>query len=366
MELVLQLDDVKTGGFVTVDRALTIDDAVITFGLPDVTAEDFQRQQFMNGYTRAFAWRNGTQPITTLMASSTYLFAEAAGAHEALSLFTAGGDAAGAGRLSLGTRIGDESAAFQIDRSFENQLGAISFTTTAIAFRHANALSLVTYRCLAEEDDVLYEISLARKQFDRQKAVAPAGITLAAKITPAGSGPYGGLHTSATGLVLDVGDVPLGMRVRNEGPMSAQDLAAGNADTAAKFVTYGFSAAYGRVFGRAIQLGKEAGVIRSETGIFADSFGAHNAFKDFSLLADSVGARTLGDAGVGDESRVLSINDHHADTSFVEVLVRHRNALSVIEIQFPTRIISPSLGQELAEKQLTYHLADLGMLKHIR
>jgi hypothetical protein len=37
--------------------------------------------------------------------------------------------------------------------------------------------------------------------------------------------------------------------------------------------------------------------------------------------------------------------------------------LSVIEIQFPIRMISRSLSLDLANKQLAYHLADLGMLK---
>jgi len=363
-ELVLRLDDVKSGGFVTIDSALTIDDAASTFGVPDVTVEDFERQRFTNGYTRAFAWRSGSDPVTTLMASSTYLFADAAGAHEALSLFARGGDAAGAGRLSVGPRIGDESAAFQIDRSFETPTAeTIAFTTTAIAFRHANALSLVTYRCLAEEDDVYYEIGLARKQFDRQKAVAPAGIPLPAKATALGSGGYGGMHTSATGLVLDVGDTPMGMRVRNEGPLTAAEFAAGDADLEGKFLKHGFQSAYGRVFARSSQFGKEPRVIRSETAILADTFGAHDAFTDFSKLATTVGSRILGSAGVGDESRVLTLDDFNRDTSFVEILVRHRNALSVIEIQFPIRMISRSLSLDLANKQLTYHLADLGMLK---
>jgi len=363
-ELVLQLDDVKSGGFVTIDSALTIDDAARTFGVPDVTVEDFQRQGFTNGYTRAFAWRAGSEPVTTLMASSTYLFADAAGAHEALSLFATGGDAAGAGRLSLGSRIGDESAAFQIDRSFENPtVGTISFTTTAIAFRHANALSLVTYRCLAEEDDVYYEIGLARSQFDREKAVAPAGIPLPAKATALGSGGYGGLHTSPTGLVLDAGDLPMGMRVRTEGPLTAAEFAGGDANLGGKFLEHGFQSAYGRVFARSSLFGKEPRVIRSQTAILADTFGAHDAFKDFSSLATSVGSRILGSAGIGDESRVLTLDDFDRETSFVEVLIRHRNALSVVEIQFPVRMISRSLSLDLANKQLTYHLADLGMLK---
>ena len=361
--LVLRLDDVKTGGFVTVDSALTLDDAVDIFGVPDITAEDFQHQQFINGYARAFAWRNGTEPITTLMASSTYLFADAEGAHETLSLFRAGGDAAGAGRLSLGMTIGDESAGFQIDRSLESAVGTITFTTTAIAFRHANALSVVTYRCLADEDDVAYEIGLARKQFDLQKAVAPAGIPILAKPAASGQASYGGSHISATGLVLDVADVPIGMRVRNEGPLSAVTFAAGNADAGASFEKHGFVSAYGRVFARGTQFGKEATVVRSHTAILADPAGAHEAFLELSDLAEAVGARKLGTGSDGDESRVFRLDDYEADASYVEILFRHRNALSLVEIQFPTRFINLPLSLELVRRQVAYQLADLGMLK---
>ena len=366
-ELVLHLDDVKSGATMTVDSALTAADAVEVLGIPDITTDLFARNGFANAYVRAFAWKNAPLAVTNAMASATYLFSDPAGAHQTLLLFTDAADAAGAGRMSLGAPLGDESAGFQIDSDFTDSLGvSISTTTTGVAFRHANALSLISYRVPSDEDDARYVIALARKQLDQQKAVASAGVPIAAAVPRARIESFGSTHILASGLVLSVTDVPAGMRVRNDGPMNAQEFAAGDPDLGAMFVKHGLLSAYGRVFARNSQFGKEARVIRSGTAIMVDSAAAHEALLDFNDFASIVGARSLGNAGAGDESRALRLDDFEADTSYVEILFRHRNALSLIEIEFPARMINRTLSLDLAKKQVTYQLADLGMLKPFR
>jgi hypothetical protein len=363
-ELVLGVDDVRSGAKVTVDSALTAAEAVDILSIPGVTTDVFARNGFANGYVRAFAWKDPTLAVTRVMASTTYLFADPAGAHQTLVLFTDAAAALGANRMSLGTTVGDESAAFQIDSDLTDSFGAsISMTTTGVAFRHANAVSLVSYRVLSAEDDPSYVIALARKQLALQKAVAPTGVLLPAAVPPSRVESFTNAHVLATGLVLNVTDVPAGMRVRSEGPLSATEFAAGDPDMGAMFVDHGFRSAYGRVFTRNSQFGKEATMIRSGTALLVDSAGAHKAFLDFADLASAIGGHNLGAVGAGDESVALRLDDFDADTSYVEVLFRHRNALSLIEIEFPGRMISRTLSLELAKKQVTHQLADVGMLK---
>jgi len=363
-ELVLGLDDMRSGATVTVDTALTAADAVEILSIPGVTTDVFARNGFANGYVRAFAWKDPSLAVTRAMASTTYLFADPAGAHQTLLLFIDAAAAVGTDRMSLGATVGDESSAFQIDAALTDSFGAsISMTTTGIAFRHANALSLVSYRVLSFEDDPRYVIALARKQLALQKAVAPAGVLLPGAVPPARLESSTHSHGLATGLVLTVTDVPAGMRVRNEGPMSAIEFAAGNADMGAMFVDHGFLSAYGRVFTRNSQFGKEARMIRSGTAVLMDSAAAHTAFVDFVDLASAIGGHSLGSVGAGDESFAFQLDNYEADASYVEVLLRHRNALSLIEIEFPARMISRPLTLELAKKQVTYQLADVGTLK---
>jgi hypothetical protein len=365
--LVLRLDDVKSGATVTVDAALTAADTEELLGIPDITTDVLAHNGFANAHVRAFAWKDPSLAVTRALASTTYLFADAAGAHRTLSLFTDAANAAGAGPMSLGTTIGDESAAFQVDSDLTDSFGAsISQTTTGVLFRHANALSLVSYRVASADDDPRYVIALARTQLALQKAVAPAGVGIPAAAPPGGVQPFGGTHTLAAGLVLTVADVPAGMRQRNAAPMSVQDFAAGDAAMAAKFVEHGFLSAYGRVFTRNGQFGKDARMIRSGTALLADSAGAHKAFQDFTSLATAVGAHSLGTVDAGDESVAMRLDDYAVDASYVEVIFRHHNALSVIEIEFPARMISRSLSLDLAKRQVTHQLADIGMLKPFR
>jgi len=63
---------------------------------------------------------------------------------------------------------------------------------------------------------------------------------------------------------------------------------------------------------------------------------------------------------------VFRLDDYEGDTSYVEILFRHRNALSQVEIQFPARFINLPLSLELVRRQVAYQLADLGMLKPLR
>ena len=156
------------------------------------------------------------------------------------------------------------------------------------------------------------------------------------------------------------------MRARSEGALTAQAFAAGDADTGAMFESHGFLSAYGRVFTRSSQFGKEATVIRSETAILTDNRGAHEAFLDLSDLASAVGARALGTVGAGDESRAFRLDDYEEDASYIEILFRHRNAVSIVEIQFPARLVNEALSVDLATKQVTRQLVDLGMLKPLR
>src|SRR5712691_10319732 len=188
-ELVLSIDDVKSGATVTVDRALNAADAVEILGIPGATTDLFARNGFANAYVRAFAWNDPSLVVTRALASATYLFADPAGVHETMSLFIDAAGGSGAGRMSLGATLGDESAGFQIDSDLTDTHGAsVSVTTTGVAFRHANALTLVSYRAPSEEDDPKYVIALARRQLDMQKAVAPAGVPiLAAAALPARS-----------------------------------------------------------------------------------------------------------------------------------------------------------------------------------
>ena len=365
--LVLGLDDVKSGATVTVDAVLTAADTAELLGLPEVTTDVLARNGFANAYVRAFAWKDPSLAVTRAVASTTYLFADATGAHRTLSLFTDAADAAGAGPMSLGTTIGDESAAFQVDSDLTDSFGAsISQTTTGVVFRHANALSLVSYRVASADDDPRYVIALARRQLALQKAVAPAGVGIPAPALPAGVQPFGSTHILAAGLVLTVADVPAGMRLRNAAPMSVQDFAAGDAAMAGMFVEHGFLSAYGRVFTRNAQFGKDARMIRSGTALLTDSTGAHKAFQEFASLATAVGAHSLGTADAGDESVAVRLDNYEVDASYVEVIFRHRNALSVIEIEFPARMISRSLSLDLAKRQVTHQLADIGMLKPFR
>ena len=365
--LVLRLDDVKSGATVTVDTALTAADTADLLAIPDITTDVLARNGFANAYVRAFAWKDPSLAVTRVLASTTYLFADAAGAHRTLSLFTDAADAAGAGPMALGTAIGDESAAFQVDSDLTDSFGtSISQTTTGVVFRHANALSLVSYRVASADDDPRYVIALARTQLALQKAVAPAGVGISAPVLPAGVLPFGTVHTLATGLVLTVADVPAGMRVRNAAPMSVEDFTSGDAAMAAMFVEHGFVSAYGRVFTHNSQFGKDARMIRSGTALLADGAGAHKAFQDFDRLATAVGAHSLGTVGAGDESVALRLDHYAVDASYVEVIFRHRNALSVIEIEFPVRMISRSLSLDLANRQVTHQLADIGMLKPFR
>jgi hypothetical protein len=365
--LVLGLDDVRSGAMVTVDTGLTAADTAELLGLPEITTDVLARNGFANAYVRAFTWKDPSLAVTRAVASTTYLFADATGAHRTLSLFTDAADAAGAGPMSLGTTIGDESAAFQVDSDLTDSFGAsIPQTTTGVVFRHANALSLVSYRVASADDDPRYVIALARTQLALQKAVAPVGVAIPGAVLPAGVQPFGSTHSLAASLVLTVADVPAGMRLRNAAPMSVQDFAAGDATMAAMFVEHGFLSAYGRVFTRNGQFGKDARMIRSGTAVLADSAGAHKAFQDFASLATAVGAHSLGTAGAGDESAALRLDDYAVDASYVEVIFRHRNALSVIEIEFPARMISRSLSLDLAKRQVTHQLDDIGMLKPFR
>src|SRR5207237_9921475 len=121
--------------------------------------------------------------------------------------------------LSLGASGGDESVGFPIVTEFKAWLGAsISMTTTGVVFRHANALSLVSYRAPSNQDDPGYVIALARKQLDLQKAVAPVGVTIPDLVAAPRAESFGSSHTDATNLVLTVKDVPggcaLGARAR--------------------------------------------------------------------------------------------------------------------------------------------------------
>ena len=52
--------------------------------------------------------------------------------------------------------------------------------------------------------------------------------------------------------------------------------------------------------------------------------------------------------------------------SYIEILFRHRNAVSLVEIQFPARLVNEALSVDLATKQVTRQLVDLGMLKPLR
>src|SRR5256714_3309176 len=365
--LVLRLEDVKSGATVTVDTALSAADTEALLGIPDITTDVLARNGFANAYVRAFAWEDPSLAVTRALGSTTYLFADAGGAHRTLSLFTDAANAAGAAPMSLGTVIGDESAAFQVDSDLTDSFGAsVSQTTTGVAFRHANALSLVSYRVASAEDDPRYVIALARTQLALQKAVAPAGVVIPAPVSPAGVQPFGSTHTLATGLVLTVADVPAGMRVRNAAPMSVENFASGDAALAAMFVEHGFLSAYGRVFTRNAQFGKDARMIRSGTAVLAESNGVHKAFQDFARLATAVGGHNLGTVGAGDESVALRLDNYAVDASYVEVIFRHHNALSGIEIEFPARMISRSLSLDLAKRQATHQLADIGMLKPFR
>jgi len=362
--LVLHLDDVRSGATTSLDSALTAPDAAAILGISGLTGGLFAQNAFENGYVRAFAWKDASLFPTRAMASATFLFADGVGAHDTLSFVVRAADEAGIDRMSLGAALGDESAAFQIDGDFKDSFGAsISMTTTGVLFRHANALSLISYRAPSDQDEPGYAIALARRQLDLQKAVAPVGVTVPELVAAIRIEPLGTTHSVATDLVLTVKDVPAGMRERNQGRVSALEFAAGDADTGALFESHGFLSAYGRVFTRNSRFGKEASVIRSQTAILVDGKGAHEAFLDFSDLAGAVGAHDLGSVGAGDESRAFRLDDYEADASYVEILFRHQNALSVVEIQFPARFINRSLTLDLADRQVTHQLADLGMLK---
>src|SRR5439155_1609422 len=54
------------------------------------------------------------------------------------------------------------------------------------------------------------------------------------------------------------------------------------------------------------------------------------------------------------------------DASYIENLFQHRNAVSLVEIQFPPRLVNEALSVDLATKQVTRQLVDLGMLKPLR
>src|SRR5207245_10616092 len=83
--------------------------------------------------------------------------------------------------------------------------------------------------------------------------------------------PVGEGDTGEAALVVAVMDVTGRMRARSEGALTAQAFADGDADTGAMFESHGFLSAYGRVFTRSSQFGKEATVIRSETAILTDN-----------------------------------------------------------------------------------------------
>ena len=365
--LVLHVDDVKSGATQSLDTALTADDAAAILGIAGLTGGLFAQNGFVNGYVRAFSWKDASPLAARAMACTTYLFADPVGAHDTLTLIVRAADEAGVDRMSLGASVGDESAGFQIDTEFKDLLGTtISMTTTGVLFRHANALSLVSYRAPSNQDDPGYVIALAHKQLDLQKAVAPVGVTVPELVAAPRVESFGSSHNDATKLVLTVTDVPAGMRARNEGTLTAQAFAAGDADTGAMFESHGFLSAYGRVFNRSSQFGKEATVIRSETAILTDNHGAHEALLDLSELASAVGARALGTVGAGDESRAFRLDDYAEDASYIEILFRHRNAVSIVEIQFPARFVNEALSVDLATKQVTKQLVDLGMLKPLR
>jgi hypothetical protein len=366
-DLVLGLDDVKSGATLTVDSPLTAGDAVVILGIRGIATDAFAHNGLTNAYVRAFAWKDPSAAVTRALATTTFLFSDPKGAHQTLSLFTDAAEEAGAGQMSIGGTVGDESAGFQIDANLADSFGAaFSVTTTGIVFRHANALSLISYRVLSDEDDPGYVIGLARKQLALQKAVAPAGVFVPGGKVTIGVGSPGSAHVLATGLVLTAADLPAGMRTRDAGPISAQDFAFGDADIGAMFAKHGFVSAYGRVFTHKSQFGKEAETITSKTALMTDSAGAHKAFLEFADLASAIGAHDLGTVSAGDESRAFRLDDYSEDASYVEVLFRHRNALSVILIEFPGRIVNHSLTFDLAKKQANYQLLDLGLLKPFR
>ena len=365
--LVLRLDDVTSGATMSVDTALTADDAAASLGITGLTGDAFTQNGFVGGYGRAFVWRDASLAIPRLMASTTYLFADPVGAHDMLSHVARAADEIGMDRMSVGVSLGDESAGLQLDGTFTNPLGtAISVTTTAVLFRHANALSLVSSLATSDADDPGYVIALARRQLGRQRAVAQAGVPVPALVAAPRVEQYGTTHSLASPLLLTIKDVPAGMRVRNEAALTALEFAAGSTQTAELFDQHGFVSAYSRVFTHQSAFGKEATLVRSQTAIFKDSAGAHEAYLDYRDFAKRVGARKLGAADAGDESLVFRLDDFEADTSYVEVLFLHRNAVSLVEVRFPVRLANESLTADLAKAQASYQLADLGLLKPLR
>ena len=362
--LVLHPDDVRGGAMTSVDTALTATEAASLVGITGVTGGLFAQNGYVNGYVRGFTWKDASLVTTKALASATYLFVDAVAAHDMLSFIVRGAERAGIDRMSLGAALGDESEGFQIDNDFQDRFGAsISMTTTAVMFRHANALSLVSYTAPSEQDDPGYAIGLAHRQLDLQKAAEPAGVAVPELVAAVRVDPFTATHATAADLVLTVKDVPATMRVRNQGDLTAEQFAAGDPETGDMFAEHGFLSAYGRVFTRVSQFGKEATVIRTASAILADTRGAQKAFLDYADLARAVGARELGTAGAGDESRVYRLDDNEENSSSIEILIRHRNAVSTIEIEFPARFVNEALGLDLAARQVTHQLAELGMLK---
>jgi hypothetical protein len=360
--LVLRLDDVRGGAVVLDDRRLGEAELASMLGYASADDQRLANLGYTVGYGRLFAWGASTDTPQTLV-STALLFADPAGAHQMLLGFTAATTDSGFGGLSLGGPLGDEAAGFALDQDALGPAGEkATFTTTVVAFRHANAVTIIVYRGAPNEDDPLSVIAIARKQLDLERSVGPRGVPLP---EPETMRAVTDKHMFPSSLVLHVGDLPAGMRVRSEGTMGAVDFASGDSDIGDMLKAAEFLDGYGRNFTRKLKFGKEPREVTSATAIFSDTAGTHDAFKVLVEAAAYVGARKLGDAGIGEESAVLRLDDYTGDTTYVVVYFRQRNAVSYVEMKFPAGFADPSTAVRLAETQVRYELADLGMLKPI-
>ena len=361
--LVLRLDDVRSGAVVLEDRRFTETELAQMLGYPSTADERFTNLGFTGGYGRMFGWGASTDKPQSLV-STTLLFADPAGAHRMLFAFTSASGRFGFSRLSLGAPLGDEAVGFALDEDALGPAGdPATLTTTMIAFRHANAVTILVYQGAPDEDDPTAVIATARKQLDLERSVDAQGEPLPES---KGTRMITDKHYLPSELVLTVNDLPAGLRVRNEGAMTAIDFASGDSDIGDMFVADQFLEGYGRNFTRKLKFGKEPREVTSATATFFDSVGAHDAFSVLVGSALFAGARGLGSAGIGDDSIVLRLDDYAADTTYVDVFFRQRNALGYIEMKFPAGSGDPSAAVRLAEIQVTYLLADLGMQKPIR
>ena len=357
--LVLRLEDVAPGAIVMSDDAVDPAHVAALLGLT-VDSPDFVRLGFEGAYSREFAWA-ASSDHPRVLASMTMLFKDGPSAHRVLSSIDKRSVASRTPSFSVGAPIGDETVGSVQDATVTTAAGERTESTVFVAFRHANALSIVLADGLEPDEDPLAVVALARRQLSLQLAVAPRGIPLPPDPRPVHA--TSDKHVFASELVLVAADLPAGMRLAADGPMSATDFASGDADLEAALYDNRVQQTYGRRFTRKPQFGKEPTSITSATAVFYDSEGAH---RSFDAMGDSMSANRavlLGGIDVGDEAVIYRFDQRADDATYIDVLLRHRNALGLIEIRFEGDGFNASLALSLAERLVSYALADMEMLK---